>query len=160
MAKLVAELRFEIPKEEWGPGPWQDEPDRVEFEYAGFPCLLAQGPLGNWCGYVGVSPGHRWHGRDFADIEDADAHGGLTYSDACQGHICHVPKPGEPENVWWLGFDFGHAWDVIPSMGALHRSIGAPPKPKSLAEHEHYWTTAEARAETARLAEQAACNDT
>ena len=42
----------------WGQGPWDDEPDRVDFEHAGFPCLLLRNPrLGQWCGYVAVPPG-------------------------------------------------------------------------------------------------------
>lgn len=32
-------------------------------------------------------------------------HGGLTYSDRCHDDICHVPAPGEPDDVWWFGFD-------------------------------------------------------
>jgi len=45
-----------------------------------------------------------------------NVHGGLTYSDFCSGHICHVPKPGEPDNVFWFGFDCSHGGDVIPSF--------------------------------------------
>ena len=42
-----------------------------------------------------------------------NVHGGLTYSDACQagGKICHVPREGEPETVWWFGFDCAHCND-------------------------------------------------
>lgn len=97
------------------PGPWDDEPDRLEWQHAGFTCLLNRAALGNWCGYVAVPPGHPWHGQDYQAI-DATAHGGLTYSAACAGEICHVPAPGEPDDVWWLGFDAGHAWDCIPGM--------------------------------------------
>lgn len=39
-----------IDKSAWGPGPWQDEPDRVEWEHAGLPCLMVRSrDLGQWC---------------------------------------------------------------------------------------------------------------
>jgi hypothetical protein len=46
-------------------------------------------------------------------------------------HVCHLPSPGEPDNVWWLGFDCAHLGDVCPSMdrhsfsehGASYKSI-------------------------------------
>jgi len=39
---------------------------------------------------------------------------GLTYADKCAGVICHVPEPGMPDDVWWLGFDTAHYGDVCP----------------------------------------------
>jgi hypothetical protein len=109
-----------IDKSKWGPGPWQDEPDRVLFEAHGFPCLIVRVPhSGHLCGYVAVPPGHPWHGKGYDDVrtkdgEWPDAHGGLTYAGACSGTICHVPKPGEPDDVWWLGFDHAHCGDSSP----------------------------------------------
>lgn len=119
-----------IDKGSWGPGPWQDEPDRLEFEAHGFPCLIRRSETsGALCGYVGVPPGHPWHGKDH-DAIDADVHGGLTYSNARQGDICHVPKPGEPEDVHWLGFDCAHCFDVMPRIDALVASVAIrAPKP-------------------------------
>jgi len=129
------------------PGPWSGEPNRVEFRHAGFPCVLHRGGMGAWCGYVGVPPGHPWHGKDYDDI-DADAHGGLTYSGRCGGCVCHVPLPGESDDFWWVGFDCAHYNDLIPHMFAeeLH----------SLRSGMVYKTIAFAKAETERLAEQAA----
>ena len=109
-----------MPKSEWGPGPWQDEPDRHEWRYRGLPCIARRNMgYGTWCGYVGVPPGHPWFGK--GDV-DADAHGGITYAGSCDDNpeVCHVPLPGEPDNVWWLGFDCGHGGiDVFPAMKAL-----------------------------------------
>jgi hypothetical protein len=104
-----------VDKSGWGPGPWQSEPDHVAFEHAGLPCLIHRGPLGALCGYAAVPPGHPAHGKDYNDV-DVDAHGGLTYASACQdgGSICHKPKPGEPDNVWWFGFDCAHGGDISP----------------------------------------------
>lgn len=38
--------------------------------------------------------------------------------------ICHVPDPGEPETLWWLGFDTVHAGDYAPGMAAISRRLG------------------------------------
>jgi hypothetical protein len=62
-----------------------------------------------------VPPGHPAHGKGYDEI-DVEVHGGLTYAEACSGAICHVPAPGETDEVHWLGFDCGHAWDVTPSL--------------------------------------------
>jgi hypothetical protein len=111
----------------WAAGPWDGEPDRVEWRSAaGFPCLLRRvGGHGAWCGYVAVPPGHPYHGVDFNRVpEAADVHGGLTYSDKCGGDICHVPAPGESDDVWWLGFDASHGFDRRPGMEAQLNSDG------------------------------------
>src|SRR5438105_1894678 len=106
-----------IDKSKWPDGPWKSEPDRVDFEHAGFPCLMLRGQShGAWCGYVAVPPGHPLHGKDYNDeaLGETDVHGGLTYASACSGHICHVPEAGEPADVWWFGFDCIHAGDLAP----------------------------------------------
>jgi hypothetical protein len=107
-----------IDKSKWGEGPWQTEPDRVEFKAHGFPCLLNRTEMGNWCGYVAIPPGHPAFEKSYDDV-DVSVHGGLTYADHCHGQICHVPAPGEPDNVWWLGFDCAHGADIIPSFNAI-----------------------------------------
>lgn len=112
-------------KVDFGEGPWQSEPDRVDFRHAGFPCLLHRnGHLGHWCGYVGVPPGHPAHGKGYEDI-DVEVHGGLTYAHRCEPPICHVAQPGEPDQLWWLGFDAAHCWDLVPGAHAVLRRIGA-----------------------------------
>lgn len=104
-------------RSEWPAGPWDAEPDLIEWrdEDTGYPCLVVRGPMGALCGYVGVPPDHPWHGQDYG-IPDVEAPGGLTYADACAGNICHVPLPGEPDGVWWFGFDCAHSWDIVPGM--------------------------------------------
>jgi len=139
-------------------GPWHDEPDEERFEAHGHPCLLLRNPLGAWCGYVAIAPGHPWHGIDYGQI-DAEVHGGLTYANACAGHICHVPKPGEPDDVWWLGFDCIHAGDlslsdIVDVSGIRARMrVELPSYDRS---HESYKTIGFARNETIKLAQQAA----
>jgi hypothetical protein len=135
------------------PGPWHDESDHVEFEHLGHPCILHRGPTGAWCGYVAVPPGHPWHGRgfDWKNGVDADVHGGITYANACQGSICHVAKPGEPDDVWWLGFDCNHLGDMdaqkIIEDGGVYGHDGMWPR--------QYRTVGYVRRETEKLAEQA-----
>lgn len=108
----------------WPKGPWDDEPDRVEWRSHGYPALIVRSETsGSLCGYVGVQPGHPAHGKHRDEV-DVTTHGGLTYSDACRGDICHVPAPGEPDDVWWLGFDTAHAGDYAP---AIEASVGALP---------------------------------
>ncbi len=146
-------------KSTWGDGPWQTEPDRVEWAHAGLPCLVLRSPHGNWCGYAAVPPEHPLHGWDYNDV-DVDVHGGLTYASPCDGHICHVPNPGEPDDVWWFGFDCGHGFDIMPGMDARLREIGDR-LPMSTFDPLHfpgatYKTLDYVKAETNRLAEQLA----
>ena len=67
-----------------------------------------------------MPPGHPAHGKDWTgDYTDAlEVHGGVTYGKACDGNqelgVCHAPKSGEPDNVWWIGFDFMHFGDRAP----------------------------------------------
>jgi hypothetical protein len=107
----------------WPPGPWDGEPDRIEWIDAatGQPCLMRRNRWGAWCGYTAVNPGHPLHGVDYSELYDRedinlDVHGGITYTSLCHDDICHVPQPGEPDDVWWWGFDCGHYCDTVPDM--------------------------------------------
>jgi hypothetical protein len=40
-------------------------------------------------------------------------------------YICHVASPGEPDPVWWFGFDCAHAGDFSPQYDEPRR-LGAP----------------------------------
>jgi len=113
-------------------GPWDDEPDKAQWvdEPSGLDCLIVRNRFGALCGYVGVGPDHPYHGKDYADLYDLDVHGGLTFAASCdeeapEGHgICHIPEPGRPKNVWWLGFDCAHFTDLCPA--APHASETFP----------------------------------
>lgn len=122
-----------VDRSKWGPGDWDGEPDKVQWvdETTGLVCLAKRNPeSGNWCGYVGVSDAHPWHGKCYSDIDgDVDVHGGPTFADSCQEGppeqtICHIPAPGEPEHLWWFGFDCHHAWDLAPGTEAFWRERG------------------------------------
>lgn len=58
-----------IPKAEWAPGPWHDEPDRLEWRApCGLPALIVRGYVtGALCGYAGVSLGHPLYGLEYDD---------------------------------------------------------------------------------------------
>jgi hypothetical protein len=111
---------IEYNKKAWPPGPWQTEPDRVESREFGYPTLIVRSRIGALCGYVGVPPGHPWFGMEWPEDRSPEiaVHGGITFSGPCQkdGPICHHPMPGEPDNVWWLGFDCAHASDYVPGI--------------------------------------------
>ncbi len=146
------------------PGPWMNEPDKVQWvdEDTDLDCLANRGPMGNWCGYVGVPPGHPLHGKDYDEVydlrPDIDVHGSLTFAGGCdedapEGHgICHIPLPGRPDDVWWLGFDCGHGMDVIPYL----LSIEGPTPPGRPWGEPTYKTLAYVQFECRRLARQLA----
>jgi hypothetical protein len=156
---------FDLPKAEWGDGPWQTEPDRVDFTHAGLPCLLLRNHHGAWCGYAAVPPGHPWHGKDWTEddaVSKVEVHWGINYTSLCDGFICHVPAAGEPADVWWFGFSCDHAWDVAPTIEARLRSLGHRPFAETHPEYarvlppEVYRDLAHVRAHVERLAEQLA----
>lgn len=128
-------------KTTWGDGPWQTEPDKVVWidEVTRLDCMANRGPSGSWCGYVGVDPSHRMHGKGYSEClagcpaEEGSCydhspeavlsvHGGLTYAKACWGDeatgICHVPEPGRSHDIWWFGFDCAHYQDFSPGSAA------------------------------------------
>jgi hypothetical protein len=89
----------------FGPGPWNDEPDHGTFEADGFGCTIKRhSTLGHLCGYVDVPKGHSWWGKHYDDIEDAEVHGGLTYSEVT------------PSGAYRLGFDCAHSGDLSPGF--------------------------------------------
>lgn len=164
-------IEHKIDRTGWAPGPWDSEPDRIEWRSEGIPCLIVRNRMGALCGYAGVSPRHPWNRKGYNECvkgcaevpakplesimgqpvpeiiqkvhmakkyfvcdEDyklghtpesiIEIHGGLTYSDACQGAICHVPLPGEPDPVWWFGFDCAHSGDVSPGLNSALLRVG------------------------------------
>jgi hypothetical protein len=151
---------------DWPPGPWDDEPDKMQWQDSdtGLPCLIVRNHSGALCGYVGVPEGHPWHGKDYEHV-GARVHGGITYANHCQAGpeehaICHVPAPGEPDTVWWLGFDCAHSGDYCPGLdAALRKFREMTPALRSSAfthaDHNIYRDIAYVKAECASLARQA-----
>lgn len=118
------ELSFTfMDRSQWGDGDWQNEPDKVQFfdEESGYTCLIHRNYCGAWCGYVGIPESHPYFGKGRCD-PPVFIHGGLTYDGLCQQQphpygVCHQAYPGQPERVWWFGFDCAHfGTDYIPSF--------------------------------------------
>ncbi len=94
---------------------WMDEPNREEFEHAGYKCLiLRHTELLHLCGYVAVPKGHPCYGKDherlpYRDLLEVSVHGGLTFSGEGDGEH-------RPAGVWWFGFDCAHWGDLVPQI--------------------------------------------
>jgi hypothetical protein len=146
-------------------GPWTGEPDKVQWvdQATGLDCLIVRNRGGALCGYVGVPKGHPWFEVDYDNVrvarrEDEDetfadwpqVHGGLTFASKCHTGagdegVCHVPYPGRPDDVWWLGFDCAHSDDVSPLYDREYGAIAG----------SSYKTIGYVKAEVAQLANQA-----
>ena len=61
-------------------------------------------------GYIGVPPGHPWHGREY-NFVNATVHGGLTFSDNYKPGTPHDYHSPDEQGYWWLGFDTAHWGD-------------------------------------------------
>jgi hypothetical protein len=144
----VTELEQEHPidRSNWRPGPWDGEPNRMDWRHAGLPCFALRNRLGVWCGYVGVPRGHALFGLTYDEV-DVRVHGGLTYASRCEAPICHVPQPGESDEIWWFGFDCAHGGDLIPGMQAVMGNLQA-------FRGDIYRDLAYVKAETDQLADQ------
>lgn len=142
----------------WPAGPWDNEPDKISWTDAqtDMPCLIVRNDLGSLCGYVAVERGHPLYGKDYDDVENVDVHGGLTYADPCRGGseesaVCHIPEPGKSDDVWWLGFDCAHAWDITPAIAGMFAARNIP---KREFPDTSYKTVGFVTAECASLAQQ------
>ena len=144
----------------WPSGEWDGEPDKVQWQDAatGLPCLAVRNRRrGNWCGYVGVTEGHPFYEKDYENGASADVHGGITFGDFCQPTedesigICHVPAAGDPDRVWWLGFDCAHAWDYSPDDKKRADEEGGI---WAISHDSHYRTLGYVKSECANLARQ------
>lgn len=95
-------------KKMFGPGPWQEEPDFLEFSHKGYDCILRRNHSGAWCGYAQIPKDHPWmENIDILD-ERIDVHGGVTY----QGYRME-------DDRYFVGFDCAHCEDFIPAFDAL-----------------------------------------
>lgn len=170
-------------------GPWNNEPNRLNWKYRGMDLMLARNPsLLNWCGYVGIKPDHPLYGvkygsevsilkplvekilqrpmsisPSFAVMLDAlvgqgikaspdrifDVHGGITYSDYCGGHICHIDDTQDVKTFWY-GFDCGHCDDMVPATESMYRSLACE------ARRDVYRDLGYAKDQSEKLADQLA----
>lgn len=118
------------------PGPWMDEPDRLEWDHKGISCLILRVHLGHLCGYVRVPKGHPYYGEGSSYLDEDCVHGGITFS----------KEDDEIPDMWRIGFDCGHAWDLIPAFLKSPYSI--------IFDDEQYRDISYVKAEVERLADQ------
>lgn len=116
-----------IPKSDWGSGPWLSEKDELFWEDKGYGCLILRSPVtGCLNGYIAIGPEHPWYNLEKEDI-DANVHGGFTY----KGANYKVADIGHPSYdhlgyiVIWLGFDTGHTFDYMPAIAAYLTTVKA-----------------------------------
>lgn len=100
--------------------PWLKEPDRIEFQYRGYRCLILRNKdiTGALCGYVAVPKGHpfyeeTWQRDGDKKVYDLNVHGGITYAEYHQP-IRHQNEGDD--DLWWLGFDCAHYGDLMPEQ--------------------------------------------
>ena len=91
--------------------PWETEPNHAEWidEDTGYKCRITRHDhFGHLCGYVGIPKSHPLYGKHYSDdeVENLDAHGGLTHSGEDQ----------DDKDTWWFGFDCLHGGDMTPNM--------------------------------------------
>ena len=129
-------------KRRWGEGPWQKEPDKIQFVdgKTNLPCLVVRGSFhGALCGYVGVSKAHPAFEVDYHELSDRlSVHtGSINFSGKCmeqspammmrgydvekQG-ICHTVEDDEDDDVWWLGFSTDRWGDLSPAENDMARA--------------------------------------
>ena len=118
-----------------------------EFEHAGYKCVVVFNSNGFRCGYVGIPKNHPLYGKGYSDhldikkddIGDREISGVfpllIAYLDEderiridayfqCHGGITHADggkKSTYPieSDLWWFGFDCGHAGDRNDLVYAL-----------------------------------------
>lgn len=131
MPKFIEKYHV-IDKRIWGDGPWVGEPDKVVWvdKATDLDCMIVRNRAGALCGYVGVSNEHPFYGKQMLDTPILHVHGGVTFASGCveegdhETSVCHNPQPGRTSDIWWLGFDCCHAWDIAPAMDAQMNEIG------------------------------------
>lgn len=122
-----------IDRDDWGDGPWIEEPDLVEWtdQATGYPCLIVrEDTLGQLNGYVKIPQGHPFYGVDYTTLDDEDiaVHGGITFTGPRLAHVqvatgSKLPLV-ETFDDYWIGFDAAHHDDVVPGMDATLRRAG------------------------------------
>lgn len=123
--------------------------DRGSLE--GFEYEIVHNLSGYRCGYLRVTLGHPWFGKDYNDI-DVDVHGGLTFSE--RGKAC-TTHDGKDE--WWVGFDCAHAFDA-PDLELMSPDRAEYYKRNPIfhrTAEEHVRSTAYVKVELQKLVQQA-----
>lgn len=136
-------MKEEMDKAAWGPGEWQDEPDRMQWidPVTLLPCLMWRHPsLGSWCAYVGLPSGQRARSLVFESTHRLDKwantdspllrwkrerpHGpGYDRVNVyCHGGLTYSGlmdwQGPEFTKLRCVGMDFAHYMDFVPGLCA------------------------------------------
>jgi hypothetical protein len=137
---------FLIDRSRWlEPGPWDNEPDVVEWTHMGVPCLIVRNHIGALCGYAGVKPDDPLFSVKYQKVAP-EVHGGVTYSGFRAQELERRMQPSvisSPIDYWFFGFDCNHSGDYAPGHSAWSK------------DHlpDRYHDIPSVRTETERLAE-------
>lgn len=135
------------PTPAWGPGPWDDDPDREQWFGPGrLPCLIARTAAGTVCGYVGVGRQHPLHGAEDYDVQVTLA---LTHADLPEITWADGKLPaGEvTEAGWWIGFHgltyggYGALIPQCPTVETYQPFAVVRPRVERLADALHQLAT-------------------
>lgn len=154
---LCTELMQKMPD-----GKWKTEVHRLNWKAHGLDCMIVRQPhSGHLCGYVGLPPGHPLYGKAYndSDFPTLDVHGGITYSEKCHGFVCHIPEVGEPDELFWHGFDCMHSGDMSPRDLLMHEMALEGKMSSAFLKQEGYESYKDVeyvKAETENLAKQLA----
>jgi len=166
-------------RNDWPCGPWDNEPDMLDWEHAGLKCAIRRGPMGHLCGYVGIYKNHPLYGVDYNarsetlrdmlnDMMDKPVPDRFAVLlAALAGEI--DPRPDvvfevhggltysdwqAPEmakdGCWWYGFDCAHVGDLAPKDMNFRMEHGWELRGDTYRDIEYV------KAETERLADQLA----
>jgi hypothetical protein len=84
-------------------GPWNQEPSKIEWLYAGFVCQMLRNTSGAWCGYVGIQTEDPLYRHGLPQPDDMlKVHGGVTF-DAT-----------DDAGTRWIGFNCANLYDRVP----------------------------------------------
>jgi hypothetical protein len=121
--KIVHTFDTKTKEEKWSSGPWTVEPDLAHFVHKYLPCvMLRHHSLGHWCGYTGVPVGHPlYKQREISISRLVSVHGGPTFVGCWpvkvkDSHTDLYTLLTPHDKYWWVGFDCGHAGDIVPAM--------------------------------------------
>jgi hypothetical protein len=116
-------MKEQLPKSEWGTGPWQDEPDDVQWvdKATKLPCWIKRNMhvTGSLCGYVGVPSYHAAYKVDY-DGERGDLKEG--YRKKMRGWMKERAHSGKPISLDDIN-DMPERPPTLPLIGKLIRGI-------------------------------------
>lgn len=104
-----------LTKKQWGEGPWQHEPDELEWVDAatGYKCRIARGPVGHLCGYVCLPETHAAYGLHYDGILEAEANERSAHFRA------EMERVKSDFNKW----EPGPTYEPVPGIGEAIRKI-------------------------------------